>query len=166
MVGGCGRWTDWNGKVRSEQRLTGWNPAKGFERDKTWQKKWKKGDQPKPFGRVDQPKQQDIEGILFLFQFASHKILDILQDLRTGKMVGHGVTFGIILDPDKDDEYWRQMDSKRRRLTFKKGGGSSWEWWKPTHARDHYLDCEIQGLAFALWKGLRVGIPIDKETLA
>ena len=131
----------------------GWTPAKGFDREKRWVKK--AGGQPMPFGTnpADLP---HSEYELRVFQFAGPYIHDILHELRGGIGRSHGIRWEVIADPDKDPEYWSQMDSKIKRPTsHTRTGRQVWEWEKRSkNARDHYLDCEIQGTAFALFHGL------------
>lgn len=131
----------------------GWVPAKGFEREKRWSKNSKA--QPMPFGTstADLPHQ---EYELRVFQFAGPYIHDILHELRGGIGRSHGIRWEILADAERDPEYWSQLDCKVKRPTsHSRTGRVSWEWEKRSrHARDHYLDCEIQGTAFALFHGL------------
>lgn len=130
----------------------GWMPAKGFPRDKRWQKK----DQPPlPFGTAS-AELTDTQCELRVFEFAGPYIHDILHELRGGAHRGHGIRWEVIADPDKDAEYWSQMDAQIKRPTsHTRTGRTVWEWQKRSkNARDHYLDCEIQGTAFALFHRL------------
>jgi hypothetical protein len=134
----------------------GWTPAKGFERERRWEKKRKDGQkQSRPYGTVlAEVPHADYD--MLVFHFAGPYVHDILHELRGGAHKGHGIRWQVLADPEKDSEYWSQMDAKIKRPTsHTRTGHTVWEWTKRAKsARDHYLDCEIQGTAFALFHRL------------
>lgn len=135
----------------------GWLPARGEERDHRWMvvdaKTGRKT--PVPFATIP-AKLTHSEYELRVLGFDGPYFTDILHDLRTGSFRGVGIKWEVIADPEKDPEYWNQMDAKIKRPNYhSRTGKAVWEWQRRSRAaRDHYLDCEIQCVAFAFFHRL------------
>jgi predicted RNA-binding Zn-ribbon protein involved in translation (DUF1610 family) len=125
----------------------GWSPMKGREGTATW----KRADGiPRIYGRGNAAQTgKPIQ--LTLFEFASDSVLDLLASLRGGEAKSNGVRWEVP-DAVAHDEYWRQMDSKRKVARFTaRTGRVVHEWAKRSkHSADHYLDCEVMQVVAAM----------------
>lgn len=135
---------------------TGWLPMIGREKSARW--KDKVSGKPTIFGTEDCPLTHK-KFILRRLEFASQPMLDILDRLRTGKAPGirwelteHAAT----------EEFFRHLDAKvRRPRAVGRTGKIVYEWEKRSERwPDHWLDCEIEQIAMALYNRI---LPVGQE---
>jgi len=125
----------------------GWVPAKGRDGEATWKGKDKT---PRIHG-LAWAAMTDSMRRLPLVEFAADPALDVLASLRSGTERSHGIRWEVP-ETAAHDEYWRQMDSKRKVARFTgRTGKVVHEWSKRSkHTPDHYLDCEVMQVIAAM----------------
>lgn len=93
-------------------------------------------------------------------EFNSPGCLDILDRLRRGKAPG----FSWELTEEATEEYFRHLDAKvKKPRAVGRTGRITWEWeLRSSRWPDHWLDCEIEQVVFALFhRILPWGLPQD-----
>jgi ribosomal protein S27AE len=127
----------------------GWMPAKGMPRESRWQDPITK--QPRIFNLSAAPLAH-TQFELPLFVFSGPSVLDILARVRAFDKSDGGIRWEVMENHEHDSEYWHHMDSKVKRAWHQKRTGRTIsEWMKRSVGRaDHWLDCEVQALAFAM----------------
>lgn len=125
----------------------GWEPAKGREGEASWKDAQKN---PRIYG-LGWATLTDRQCRLPLVEFAADMALDVLASLRSGPARANGIRWEV---PDKaaHEEYWRQMDAKRKVARYTtRTGRVVHEWQKRSkHTPDHYLDCEVMQVIAAM----------------
>lgn len=130
----------------------GWCPAKGAPRESRWPDP--KTKQPRIF-TLSQAPLAHAKVHLPLFMFSGPSMLDILANIRNPENDA-GIRWEVQEDKEQDATYWAHMDSKVKRAWHQKRTGRTInEWMKRSATReDHWLDCEVQCLAYASMLGL------------
>jgi hypothetical protein len=130
----------------------GWCPAKGAPRESRWPDP--KTKQPRIF-HLSQAPLSHAQVSLPLFLFSGPSILDILANVRHRENDA-GIRWEVQENTEHDATYWSHMDAKVKRAWHQKRTGRTInEWMKRSVGReDHWLDCEVQAIAYAMLLGL------------
>lgn len=125
----------------------GWTPAKGREGEASWKGKDKL---PRIYG-IGSAAMTDERRRLPLIEFSADATLDVLASLRSGPARANGIRWEV-QDKAAHEQYWYQLDSKRKVARFTaRTGRVVHEWSKRSkHIQDHYLDCEVMQVVAAM----------------
>jgi hypothetical protein len=129
----------------------GWLPTKGREKEAQWRDKEKKA--PKPFF-MSSAALPHTKFRLPLLEFNSDVMLDILSKFRRGPESCGGFRWEAA-DGVANEDYWRHMDAKVKRMQAIGRIGKTVSVWAKRNDRwpDHLLDCEIMQLPMAMVHG-------------
>jgi len=144
----------------------GWVPMEGYEREKRWKDK---AGHARIYGYEPYPiAHGNFE--LHKIEFSGDMLLDILALLRLGPAKALGIRWEVLASL-ANETYWSHLDAKIRREKRDPQTGRKIEEWVMRRSKviqaDHWLDCEVMQVAFALAARLLpwASAPVRKEAL-
>lgn len=148
----CLRWGSLKPRPPHKPLHLGWVPMKG--RDGAWVAKDKATGQRRLWG-LGSAATENTSVDLRILEFSGDQLWDILQALRKS-VEPHGIRWEVGCKvPEGKAGYWSQMDAKVARETAnRRTGRVNREIIKQKARQDHWLDCELEQLAFAMMRKL------------